>query len=195
MIESIPTPCTDWAHRLAARHQDDLSPADHTALKHHLASCQACAKVHAAYHAMEVGICSLPVIKPLPILSYQPSQPVRKAVVAKVGLPLQLLVTMGLAPLCSLFSRISWSRFFQKLQTWILIALTRFPRKIIYVNTSSHYSYAVRSDSGFFLWRQKRFMRDELASSPLIRCGGMLYAGSGVALASALDFCEYAVRA
>jgi hypothetical protein len=195
MIESIPTPCTDWAHRLAARHQDDLSPADHTALKHHLASCQACAKVHAAYHAMEVGICSLPVIKPLPILSYQPPQPVRKAVVAKVGLPLQLLVTMGLATLCSLFSRISWSRFFQKLQTWILIALTRFPRKIIYVNTSSHYSYAVRSDSGFFLWRQKRFMRDELASSPLIRCGGMLYAGSGVALASALDFCEYAVRA
>jgi hypothetical protein len=195
MIESIPTPCTDWAHRLAARHQDDLSPADHTALKHHLASCQACAKVHAAYHAMEVGICSLPAIKPLPILSYQPPQPVRKAVVAKVGLPLQLLVTMGLAALCSLFSRISWSRFFQKLQTWILIALTRFPRKIMYVNTDSHYLYAMRSDSGFFLWRQKRFMRDELASSPLIRCGGMLYAGSGVALASALDFCEYAVRA
>jgi len=195
MIGSIPTPCTDWAHRLAARHQDDLSPADHTALKHHLASCQACAKVHAAYHAMEVGICSLPAIKPLPILSYQPPQPVRKAVVAKVGLPLRLLVTMGLATLCSLFSRISWSRFFQKLQTWILIALTHFPRKIMYVNTDSHYSYAVRSDSGFFLWRQKRFMRDELASSPLIRCGGMLYAGSGVALASALDFCEYAVRA
>lgn len=195
MIESIPTPCTDWAQRLAARHQDDLSPADHAALKQHLACCQACAKVYAAYHAMEACICSLPGIKPLPGLSFQLPQPVRKVAAAKAGPSLQLLVTMGWAMLCSLFSRISWSGFYQNLQTWILIALTRFPRKIMYISTDSHYLYAMRSDSGFFLWRQERFTRYEMLSSLPIRCGGMLYAGSGVALASALDFCEYAVRA
>ena len=195
MIESIPTPCTDWAQRLAARHQDDLSPADHAALKQHLACCQACAKVYAAYHAMEACICSLPDIKPLPGLLFQPPQPVRKVAAPKAGPSLQLLVATGLAMLCSLFSRISWSGFYQNLQTWILIALTRFPRKIMYISTDSHYLYAMRSDSGYFLWRQKRFMRYELVSSPPIRCSGMLYAGSGVALASALDFCEYAVRA
>ncbi len=187
-------PCTDWAQRLGARHQDDLSPADHVALKQHLTSCQACAKVHAAYHAMEVGICSLPAIKPLPGLSYQLPQPTRKVAAPKAGPALQFLVTVGLATLCSL-CRISWSRFYHELQTWILIALTRFPRKIMYVNTGSHYSYAVRSDSGYFLWQQKRYTRQELVSSLPIRCGGMSYAGSGVALASALDFCEYAVRA
>jgi hypothetical protein len=195
MLESIPMPCTDWAQRLAARHQDDLSPADHAALKQHLVCCQACAKVHAAYHAMEVSICSFPGIRPLPGLSYQLSQPMRKVAARKAGPSLRLLVTMGLATLCALFSRISWSKFYQNLQTWILIALTRFPRKIMYVSTDSHYLYAMRSDSGYFLWRQKRFMRYELVSSLPIRCGGMLYAGSGVALASALDFCEYAVRA
>lgn len=188
-------PCTDWAQRLGARHQDDLSPAEHTALKQHLTSCQACAKVYAAYHTMEVGIRNLPVIKPLPGLSYQPSQPARKVATPKAGPALQLLVMMGLATLYSLFSRMSWSRFYQELQTGILIALTRFPRKIMYVNTGSHYSYAVRSDSGYFLWQQKRYTRHELVSSLPIRCGGMSYAGSGVALLSALDFCEYAVRA
>jgi len=89
----------------------------------------------------------------------------------------------------------SWSRVYQNLQTWILIALTRFPGKIMYVHTSSHFSYAVRSDSGYFLWQQKRYTRHELVSSLPIRYGAMFYAGSGIALASALDFCEYAVRA
>lgn len=188
-------PCTDWAQRLGARHQDDLSPADHTALKQHLASCQACAKVYAAYHAMEVGIRSLPAIKPLAGLSYQPPQPARKVAAAKAGPALQLLVMTGLATLYSLFSRMSWSRFYQELQTWILIALTRFPRKIMYVNAGSQYLYAMRSDSGYFLWQQKRYTRHELVSSLQIRWSGMPYAGSGIALANALDFCEYAVRA
>src|SRR5260370_39612992 len=111
MIESILTPCTDWEQRLAARHRDDLSPADHAALKQHLVSCQACATVHAAYHAMEVGICSLPGIRPLPGLSYQPSPTMRKVAARKAGPSLQLLVTMGLATLCTLFSRISWRSF------------------------------------------------------------------------------------
>src|SRR5260370_14290485 len=148
MIESILTPCTDGAQRLAASQRDALCPADHAALKQHLVSCQACAKVHAAYHAMEVSICSFPGIKPLPGLSYQLSQPMRKVAARKAGPSLQLLVTMGLATLCSLFSRISWSRFYQNLQTWILIALTPFPRKIMYVSTHSHYLYALRSASG-----------------------------------------------
>src|SRR5258708_24615918 len=133
MLESIPMPCTDWAQRLAARHQDDLSPADHAALKQHLVSCQACATVYAAYHAMEVGICSLPGIRPLPGLSYQPPQPVRKVAAHKAGPSLRLLVTMGLATLCALFSRIILSKFYQNLQTCILIALTPFPRNIINV--------------------------------------------------------------
>src|SRR5260370_35983696 len=97
---------------------------------------------------MEVGICSLPGIRPLPGLSYQPSQPVRKVAAPKAGPSLQLLGTMGLATLCSLFSRISWSRFYQNLQTWILIALPRFPRRVMYLSTDSHYLYPMRSDSG-----------------------------------------------
>src|SRR5258708_22046127 len=107
MLESIPMPCTDWAQRLAARHQDDLSPADHAALKQHLVSCQACATVHAAYHAMEVGICSLPRITPLPGLSYQPSPTMRKVAARKAWPSMQLLVTMRLATLCTFFSIIS----------------------------------------------------------------------------------------
>src|SRR5690348_6091857 len=53
-------PCTQWAERLAARHAEDISPADRIALNDHIASCEACAAVHAAYCAMEINVRALP---------------------------------------------------------------------------------------------------------------------------------------
>ncbi len=195
MIESIPMPCIDWVQKLAARHCDDLSPSDRHALKEHLASCQACARVHAAYNLMEAGIRGLPVIKPLPALSYQRPQVKRVTAAPKLRPSLHLPITIGLAALSSLFISISWSRFYQTLHTWALIFLAHFQNKIAYVNSDSHYLHAVRSASGFFLWTQKRYYRRELVSSlPPGRYGIYSY-GSGVAYAMMLDFCRYTARA
>lgn len=62
-------PCTEWAERLAARHPEDISPTDHMALNDHVASCEACAAVHAAYCAMEINVRALPTAS-LPGLPY-----------------------------------------------------------------------------------------------------------------------------
>lgn len=53
-------PCTEWAERLAARHPADISPADRIALNNHIASCESCAAVQAAYRAMEINVRALP---------------------------------------------------------------------------------------------------------------------------------------
>jgi len=207
MTESIPMPCTDWVQKLAARHCDDLSPSDRNALKEHLTSCQACARVSIAYNLMEAGIRSLPVIRPLPGLSYQQSHQqslqqslqrshVKRVTAApKLRSSLQLPIAISLAALSSLFIRISWSRFYQALHTLALIVLAHFQNKIVYVSSDSHYLYAMRSGSGFFLWTQKRYFRRELFSSLPIGRYGIYSYGSGVAYAMALDFCRYTARA
>ncbi len=53
-------PCTAWAAKLAARHPEDISPTDRIALNDHIASCESCAAVYAAYCAMEINVRALP---------------------------------------------------------------------------------------------------------------------------------------
>src|SRR5438874_642295 len=60
MNKKLVMPCTEWAEKLAARHPEDILPTDRIALNHHIASCEACAAVHAAYRAMEINIRALP---------------------------------------------------------------------------------------------------------------------------------------
>jgi predicted anti-sigma-YlaC factor YlaD len=62
-------PCTAWAERLAARHPEDISPTDRIALNDHIATCEACAAVYAAYGAMEINVRALPTTS-LPGLPY-----------------------------------------------------------------------------------------------------------------------------
>ncbi len=64
-----PTPCPQWAEKIAARHPDDLSPFERMALREHLLSCPACASTYAAYASMEAGIRSLPPVQPRQPLS------------------------------------------------------------------------------------------------------------------------------
>ena len=59
-----PTPCPQWAEKIAARHPDDLSPYERLALREHLLSCPACASTYAAYASMEAGIRNLPPVQP-----------------------------------------------------------------------------------------------------------------------------------
>jgi hypothetical protein len=62
-------PCTQWAEKLAARHPEDISPTDRIALNDHIASCEACSAVYAAYGAMEINVRALPTTS-LPGLPY-----------------------------------------------------------------------------------------------------------------------------
>ena len=189
------TPCTDWAQKLAARHQDDLSPIDRRALHDHLALCGACNQVYAAYQTLEAGIRSVTMKRPIPEFSYEPFQPMRKPSADTSTLTVQTLPVLFLTTLSSLSVRISWSPLLQAVHTWILLALSRFPRRVLYASSNNRFLYVMRSDSGYFLWKHKRFRRSELFSNSPIRGGGMLFTGSGTALAATLDFCKYAVQA
>src|ERR1700680_607084 len=84
-------PCTDWAQKLAARCQDDLSPIDSRALHEHLALCGACNEVYAAYRTLEAGIRSVTMKRPIPVFSYEPFQSLRKPSADTSTLTLQTL--------------------------------------------------------------------------------------------------------
>ncbi len=189
-----PTPCSDWVQKLSARHPDDLSPSERIALNEHLALCQACSKVHSAYQKMEAGIRSLLMSNPEPMLSYQHSQLERKPTLES-GISLPGLITLVLSAFSSLFIMISWSSFYHKLHTCMLTALALFPQKVAYVSSNSHYTYAIRSDSGFILWQQNRYQRHNLVCTAPIRWSGVGYIGAGISYVSALDFCRYTARA
>ncbi len=187
-------PCTDWVQKLSARHPDDLSAYDRRALHEHLASCGACNEVYSAYRILEAGIRCLTTIQPIPEFSYEPLQPVRKPPAATSVLSLPSLLPL-LTALSSLYSRVSWSLLFQAVHTWVLVVLSKFPRRIAYASSSNCFLYVMRNDSGYFLWKHKRYKRNELLFNMPIRGSGMLFTGSGTALAAALDFCKYAVQA
>jgi hypothetical protein len=196
MKDSTGMPCTDWVHKLAARHQDDLSPVDRRALNEHLALCGACNEAYAAYKTLEAGIRRLTMIEqPIPKFSYEPVQPVSKLSAATSTLSLPSLLLPLLITLSSLCVRISWSPFIHAVHTWILVVFSRFPRRVAYASTDNRFLYVMRTDSGFFLWRHKRYKRSDLVSNSPIRGSGMLFIGSGIALAAALDFCTQAVQA
>ena len=65
-------PCAQWADKLALR-QQDLLPAEQTALHAHLRVCSACRAVQAEYHFLDARLRALPrpAIKPLPRLGLQ----------------------------------------------------------------------------------------------------------------------------
>lgn len=194
MIKSNLTPCSDWAQKLSARHPDDLLLSDRLALNEHLACCQACTEVYAAYQTMEVGIRNLLVNTPAPVLSTQRSQLAQKAVPeSKNSLP--GLITLLLSTFSSLFIMISWSGFFQIIHTWVLIAIANFPRQITYVNSNNNHTFAIRSDSGLFLWQQKRYQRYNLLPAATIRWSGLGFIGAGTSYVSAIDFCRFTASA
>lgn len=153
-----PTPCSDWVLKLSARHPDDLSTADHIALAEHLEICQACSEVYAAYQTMEIGIRSLLSNKTESLISYQPMRLDRKPALES-GHTLTGLITLVFSAFSSLLFTISWSSFYHKLHTWILIFSAHYPRKVTYVHSNNNHTFAIRSDSGFFLWQQKRYLR------------------------------------
>ncbi len=194
MIKSNLLPCTDWVQKLAARNLDDLSLTERSALNEHLALCRACNEVHTAYQTLEKGFLNLLSSKPAPVFSLQLPRQESKAI-PKLELSVQNLITLLWSAFSSLFMKISWSQLYQKLHTWVLIAPAHFPQKVYYVQSNSHYSYAIRSDSGFILWQQKRYNGHNLVSTAPIRWSGISYAGAGTAYVSALDFCRYAVQA
>jgi hypothetical protein len=188
-------PCTDWAQKLAARCPDDLSLSDRRALHDHLALCGACNEVHAAYQALEASICSVTLKRPIPEFSYEPFPPLRKPSTNAPTLSLQTLPLLLLSTLSSFYVKISWSPLFQAIHAWMLLTLSRIPRRVAYGSSGNRFLYVMRTDSGYFLWKHKRFRRSELVSNSPIRASGMLFTGSGTALAAALDFCKYAVQA
>jgi hypothetical protein len=159
-----PTPCSDWVQKLSARHPDDLSPSDRFALNDHLALCRACTEVHTAYKTMEAAIRSLPMSKPVPVFSYQHSQLERK-VALKSRLALPGLFTLVLSVISSFFIKISWSSFYQKLHTRVLLVIAYYPRRVTYVNSNNYHTFAIRSDSGYFLWKQESFQNDSVIST------------------------------
>ncbi len=71
---SFSSPCPEWAKKLAARTQADLSREERAALNAHLLYCQKCVATAASYSRMQQAIRSLPPVKPLadlPHLSFQ----------------------------------------------------------------------------------------------------------------------------
>jgi hypothetical protein len=193
VIKSKLTPCTDWAQKLSARHPDDLKPSDYLALNEHLACCQACTEVYAAYQMMEIGIRSLIVNSPAIARSFRQSQFAKKeSLKSRISLPDP--ITLILSVFSSLFLMISWSSVFQMVYTMVLTVLAHFPQKIAYFSSNSCYTYAIRSDSGFIVWQQKRYRQHSLCSTP-IRWSGIGFIGVGISYVSALDFCRYTASA
>jgi len=188
-----PTPCSDWVQKLSARHPDDLSPSDRNALNEHLALCQACCEAHAAYKTMEVAIRSLPLCKPVPVFSYQHSQQERK-VIFRAALSLPDIISFLLLMFSSPLITITLSNIYQKLRILFITTLSLFTPKITYVSANSLYTYAMRSDSGFILWQQKRYQKYNPGLTLPVRLTGSSCAGVGVAYASALDFCRYTAQ-
>ena len=188
-----PTPCSDWVHKLSARHPDDLSPSDRIALKEHLALCQACCEVHAAYKTMDIAIRSLPLCKPVPAFSYQHSDLERNEAF-RSGLSLTDFISFVLSMFSSLLITINLSTIYQKIHISFVTTPSLFSNKIAYVSANSLYTYAMRSDSGFILWQQKRYQKYNSGLTVPVRLGGMSSIGGGIAYASALDFCRYTAQ-
>ena len=159
-----PTPCSDWVQKLSARHPDDLSPSDRFALNEHLALCRACTEAHTAYKTMEAAIRSLPMSEPLPFFSYQHPR-LERTVELKSRLALPALFTLVLSVFSSFFIKISWSSFYQTLHTRLLLVIAYNPRSVTYVNANSFHTFALQSDSGYFLWEQERYQNDGIIST------------------------------
>lgn len=56
---NIPSPCTDWAEKLALK-SEDLTPSERVALTAHLRTCSACITVAADYQFLVAHMCARP---------------------------------------------------------------------------------------------------------------------------------------
>ncbi len=188
-------PCTNWVQMLTARHQDDLTEIDRLALNAHLSSCRGCHEVYTAYKSLIYSFNNRGTTLPVPAFFHQPSQCEKKALLARRASSGHVFLSMIFALLSSLYVYISWSRLYQKIYTLILM-LAYLPRRITYANSKGHFLYAIRSDSGYLLWKQKRYRRWDFVSTPPLRGNSMPLqsSGSGIALVAAEVFCKYAVQ-
>ena len=189
-----PTPCSDWAQKLSARHLDDISPSERIALKEHLAMCKACCEVYNAYQTMDSGIRNLLVCKPVPFLSQHCPELVSKPR-SRSNFFLLEIVSYLSTMLASLFMHIRLSNIYQKIHYWLLIIPSLCSHKIAYVTSSSYHLYAIRSESGYMLWQQKRYQRHNLLYTVPVRMIGVNGISGGTAYLNALDFCRYTARA
>jgi len=162
------------------------------ALHEHLATCQACSAVHSAYNLMEVRIRSLPAVEPLPHLPYQLLQREKSSATYKealepafpsiltwpkflpgekfVGPPRQpTLVERVLKMGMAILSVVSRSIACLRVPDRVHATLVRLSRKVIYISSDDHYLYALRKDSGSFLWRHKK--SEVSFSSPAVMNG------------------------
>jgi hypothetical protein len=188
-----PTPCSDWALKLSARHSDDLPPSECIALQEHLAMCKACSEVHIAYLTMDAGIRSLLISKAAPIHTYpRPQQISRMKPRSEIILP-DLL--SSLSPMfVSFFISISLSNIYLKLHYWLLLIPSLISHRIAYVTSNGHHLYAIRSESGFMLWQLKGYQKHNLLYTVPVRMIGMNSFCWGTTFLIASDFCRYTAR-
>ena len=146
------------------------------------------------YRVLDAQVGGSVMEMPVPAFSYEPIQPLRKPSAHTSTLSLQNLPLLFLVTLISFSLKIYWSRFLQAIYMLALLVLSSLPRRIAYASSNNHFLYAMRSDSGYLLWKRKRSRRNELVSNSPVRACAMLFTGSGTALAAALDFCRYAVQ-
>jgi hypothetical protein len=201
MKELISMPCNGWSQRLAARHRNDLTFTERVALNEHLASCQACTEVYAAYNTIETRIRSLPAVEPLPTISYRVLQLQKDAATSEKFMELasylEETLIAGIAVLISLYSSLIRLRLHQKLKICAGILFSHFNRPVVYAWSNNHSMYAMRKDGNTSHWSHTRWSsgKNDLVSSSLPRGNGVTYMGSGVFYMSAVDFCRNAVQA
>lgn len=154
MRESVTTPCSQWAEKLATKYQDDLSYMDRLTMKEHLAVCPACATVHAAYKVMDDLMNTLPPVEPLPSLPYHLLQselsgnPNRRS-------------QGGIQLLLKPFVDMKLRRALDILLRPVYLFLNR---RIAYATTNDHTLMALQNNGRSLLWQYKK--RNVFFSSP-----------------------------
>ncbi len=147
-------PCSNWVERLAIRNYDDLSYADCVALNEHLALCSACGTAHAAYQLLGQHIGGLAAVTPLE------------------SLPLAFLQQREMVPTSHLEWRIEQAvAAFSRTLIWLqslLVTLMLFFQTAHYT-CDNHYCYALRTESGFLLWKYRK--NETFFSAPGIKDG------------------------
>jgi len=188
------TPCSDWAQKLAARHLDDLTPSERIALKEHLAMCGVCNEAHMAYQMMENNLRSLLSNEIAPHMSLLYPQEGNSSI-QNSELILPDILTLLLTMFATLYSGLCSSKIYLKFHSWLILVPSLFSRKITYATSSSHYLYAIRSESGYMIWKQKRYQKHNTRCTVPMRMIGINCFSWGTALLSAIDFCRYTARA
>lgn len=194
MNVSSHTPCSDWAQKLAARHVDDLTPSERIALKEHLGMCGVCNEAYMAYQTMENNLRSLLSYDIAPQISLPSSQEGNSSIQSS-ELILPDILTLLATLFVTLYSGLCLSKISLKFQSWFILIPALFFHKITYATSSSHYFYAIRSESGYMIWEQNRYQAHDTRCTVPMRMIGINCFSWGTALLSTMDFCKYTARA